>query len=162
MVSGAEERLRRAREALRAAELGTGLLRAADEELVPEGPARGVFHVPGGNGALIAALARALPPGGWGGVVGVPDLGWEAVGRAGIDLSRLLVVADPGSSAAQACALLLDGVDVVCIEGGLIETRARGRLAGIARLRRRALLTTSPWAGVSRPWSGAEGGRAVS
>lgn len=152
MVLEAHERLRRAKEALRAAEDDAGLPRPVPGS--PRGVARsdGVFHVSGGNGRLLRALAEALPEGGWAGIVGINDLGWEAAAKKGIDLSRILVIPQPLGDGAQVCSLLLEALDLVCADGELIAPPARRRLAALARSRRRILLTTTRWAGLSRPW----------
>ncbi len=152
MALSAQERLLRAREALRAAELGSGLVHGATEGIESREGASGVLHVDGGRAELVAALRSLLPEGGWAGVVGVPDLGWEAVARAGVDLSRVLAVPDPGADPARVCGLLLEAVDVVCVGGGLVPARSWRRLAALARTHRRVLVATEPWPGVSRPW----------
>ncbi|MDY2668018.1 hypothetical protein [Schaalia hyovaginalis] len=106
----------------------------------------------GGNGRILRALGEALPEGGWGGIIGLNDLGWEAAAKAGVDLSRILVIPRPMGDGAQVCSLLLEALDLVCADGELIAPPARRRLAALARSHRRILLTTTRWAGLSRPW----------
>lgn len=148
----AQERLRRARRALQAAESDAGLARPVSESArgFPRGD--GVFHVSGGNGRILRALGEALPEGGWGGIIGLNDLGWEAAAKTGVDLSRILVIPRPMGDGAQVCSLLLEALDLVCADGELIAPPARRRLAALARSRRRILLTTTRWEGLSHPW----------
>lgn len=110
-----------------------------------------VLEVSPGTGALLRAAARVVPAQGWIGFVGVHDIGWVAAGEAGIDLSRVLSVPDPGPLAADVVATLLDGVDVLCMEEADLSLPQQRRLA--ARIRRdgRIILTSRAWPGISRP-----------
>lgn len=166
---GGDERLGRARAALAQAEARAGVrdaarrsvedrasaARTADPDVgrasaVPAGG--GVWEVPAGAGPLLRAAVRVLPPEGWLGVVAVPDIGWAAAHAMGIDLGRVVCVPHPGPHAADAVAVLVDGVDVVCLGPMALSAPQRRRLAARARRGDRVLLTAEPWPGISRPW----------
>jgi hypothetical protein len=69
---------------------------------------------PGATSLALALGSAASSAGSWLAVAGVPALGLSAVGELGVDLDRLLVVADPPvGSWATVVAALLDAVDVV-------------------------------------------------
>jgi hypothetical protein len=69
---------------------------------------------PGATSLALALGSAASSAGSWLAVAGVPALGLAAVGELGVDLDRLLVVADPpAGSWATVVAALLDAVDLV-------------------------------------------------
>lgn len=117
------------------------------------GAAGHVLEVPDRTGDLVRAVASVLPPGGWTGFVAVPDIGWDAARRAGIDLERVINVPRPGPLAADVVAILVEGADVLCLGSVELSPAQRRRLA--ARLRRdgRVVVTARPWPGISRPWA---------
>lgn len=149
-MESAAQRLLRAREALRAAESGSGLIRIPPLGEGADGGGR-VLHVDGGYAELIDALIRLLPSGGWAGLLNLRDFGWEAAARAGLELERVLAIPDPKEQGAGVAALLVDAVDLVCIGGDLLNPRERRTLAAKARSRRCTLLLDTPWPGISRP-----------
>lgn len=118
----------------------------------PTGAAGRVLEVTGGTGTLLRAAASLGGSGTWWGIVAVPDIGWLAASRAGIDLDRVIAVPRPGPRIGEVVALLLDGVEVLCLGDVDVPGAQRRRLA--ARLRRDGgtLLVRHPWPGVSRPW----------
>ena len=70
--------------------------------LLPGGGLRpgSVYTLAPGAASVSLLLALLAPPsqaGSWCGVVGMPHLGAEAAERLGVDLSRLVVIPDPGS-----------------------------------------------------------------
>lgn len=88
-----------------------------------------------GSGTLLSSvLAAPLAEGSWAAVVGLPDLGLEAAGAAGVDLRRLAHVPDPGPRWPAVAAVLLDALDVVVVRppGSCRPSDAR-RLAARAR-----------------------------
>lgn len=147
-MESAARRLRRAREALRVAEYGSGLTRSPS--LGEKSGA--IHHVEGGRAALINALIDLLPARGWAGLLGVADFGWEAAARAGLDLERVLTIPDPKEEPARIAALLIESFDVVCIGEGLLNLRERRTLAAKARSCQCTILVDQAWTGISRPY----------
>ena len=166
-----DDRLARARAALTRAEERAGLRpgarlvgnalasssRPGGDVPEPPGPAPGeargrVLQVGGGTGDLLRAAASLGGPGTWWGVVALPDIGWLAASRSGIVLDRVVAVPRPGALVGEVVAILLDGVEVLCLGDVDVPGGQRRRLA--ARLRRDGgtLLTRRPWPGISRPW----------
>jgi hypothetical protein len=102
-------------------------------ELLPGGLQRGwVIQIHGGQrggtSLALALLAAASAPGGWGALVGVPELGLLAAAEAGVPLERCLFVPHPGTAWPQTVALALQGVDLVVGRppGRLSAAQARG------------------------------------
>lgn len=110
-----------------------------------------VLEVGSGTGALLRAAAGVAPSRGWIGFVGVRDIGWLAAREAGIDLARVVSVPEPGPLVADVVATLLDGVDVLCVDGVDLSSSQQRRLAARVRRDGRVVLTTRAWPGVSRP-----------
>ncbi|WP_455134856.1 hypothetical protein [Schaalia cardiffensis] len=147
-MESAAQRLRRAREALRAAEYGSGLARSPSL-----GEKRGaIHHVEGGRAVFIDALIHTLPAAGWAGFLGVADFGWEAAARAGLDLERVLTIPDPKGDPARIAALLIESFDVVCIGEELLNLREKRTLAAKARSYQCTILLEQAWTGISRPY----------
>ncbi|MDO4259349.1 MAG: hypothetical protein Q4C87_07500 [Actinomycetaceae bacterium] len=140
------DRLRAARSALAAAENGVGLRDNLDEA---EG---GVFHGPAGGGPFLRAAIAVVPSGGWVAFVNVRNVGWLAGAEAGLDLSHVLHIPQVGPHGAQVLALLIEGVDVLCVGGVFLERSHMRRLAARARAERTTILSVQPWPGISRPW----------
>ena len=129
----------------------------------------GVYRVDD-PGLVLALLAAPSIAGGWSALVGIDDLGVEAAEEAGLDLSRTVVVPDPGPDWLEVTAALVDVVPVVVLRPpvGAPEhalARTASRLA--ARLRKRAgtLLVQGPWPGcearlemAEQQWLGAGAG----
>lgn len=95
---------------------------------------------------LFSLLTRPSQDGSWCAVVGVPHLGAEAAQAAGIDLSRLVLVPDPGDRWLAVTAAVADVLPVVAVRP---PARARGadisRLAARMREREAVLLVQGPW-----------------
>lgn len=105
-LAGAEERLLPVPEPLR--------------PLLPSGGLRrGSTAATTGHGAASLALALAGPStgtGGWIAAVGLPALGWLAAAELGVDLGRVVLVAEPPADQwPTAVAALLDAVDLVLV-----------------------------------------------
>lgn len=93
--------------------------------------------------ALLAGPSRA---GEWAAVVGMPDFGLEAAAQVGIDLTRTIVVPDPGEHWLSVTAGLVDVASVVLVQppGPVTEHQAI-RLAARLRQRDAALLALGAW-----------------
>ncbi len=141
-----EQRLARARQSLIQAENSVGLAPVTSLE-------RGrVWHVDSGNAAVFEALTDLYETGQWIGFIGFRNPGWCAVSERGLPLNKILSVPTVGQSALQTFAALIDGVDLIAAGPLPLTARDQRTLAGRVRTRRVTVLTTQPWAGVSRPW----------
>lgn len=154
------ERMRRATQALRTAELRAGVREPAQKHLVAEGlpvPAPlaaagmrlepgAVVAVGGSTGLLLALLATASGADRWAAIVGWPNLGVAAAADHGLDLERTVFVPTPGSQAAEVLAAMVDGVDLVAVGPGAgDQVRPAQRRSLLARVReRRGVLFVPP------------------
>ena len=101
----------------------------------------------GGSTTMALALAgAATQAGSWCAAVGLPDLGALAAEQAGVDLSRLVCIPQPGVQWAQTVAELLDGVDLVilCPPRHVRPALAR-RVVARLRDRRAVLVVIDRW-----------------
>jgi hypothetical protein len=82
--------------------------------VLPAGLRRGsTLAVSGSVSLVLATVAAASANGAWCAMVGMPPISAEAARDFGIELSRLPLVPNPGSSWVVVVAALLDAVDVV-------------------------------------------------
>lgn len=118
----------------------------------------------GATSALLALLsaAHAGDKQMWAAAVGLPDLGIVAAAELGVDLTRLVLVPQPGADIAPVLSVLIDGFAVVAVAlpaglsaGGRRVLQARLRQAGAV------LLVAGVWPGadvgltvVQHQWSG--------
>ncbi|MCX2731406.1 hypothetical protein OOZ19_14260 [Saccharopolyspora sp. NFXS83] len=97
---------------------------------------------------LFALLSEATAAGSWAAVVGLPGLGLAAAAEAGVELSRLALVPQPGSDPVAVISALLDGVDLVVVgRPGLVTEADARRLSTRARHRGAVLLPFGSWPG---------------
>ncbi len=100
----------------------------------------------GVESASLASLLLAGPSadGAWCGIVGAPELGLEAAAAAGVELSRTILVPDPGAAWLEVTAALVDVLGAVVVRPPeRVGPRDAARLA--ARLRQRgSVLITLP------------------
>lgn len=105
---------------------------------------------------LLALLSTASQKGHWCAVVGMPTLGLEAASGFGVDLSRLILVPDPGERWLAVTSALAEVVPLIAVHPrSRLRDTETSRLS--ARLRDRGttlLVATSPMHG---EWSQAEG-----
>jgi hypothetical protein len=109
--------------------------------------------------ALAAAASRA---GEWVGFAGCPDFGAEAAAELGIELSRTVLVPDPGDHWLEVTAALVDVLRVVVLRppasvdertAGVLESRLRTRSAVLVvhgdwpRVEARLSVEESTWTG---------------
>jgi hypothetical protein len=162
------ERLERARAALRQATSNLGDHAQARRRstsvpgagVVPVSPALAGLFPDGGlrrgstvrvrssTSLLFALLAEASTRGTWCAIVGMPSLGVVAAHEAGIDLSRLALIPNPGADLIAVTSALLDGIDLIALAGtGQLRPTDRQRLAAKTRQRGAVLLPTGPWPG---------------
>jgi hypothetical protein len=126
------------------------------DELLPQGglPKGSVVslqpddHSAGLTSLLFTLLAGPSRP--WSALVGFGDLGLAAAAELGVDLSRVVLVPQPGIDVLQILSVLIDGVDLIAVSApeGPIGSPSRQRvLAGRLRQRGAVLLVVGPWPG---------------
>lgn len=135
--------------------------RSIDEPVLPVHPALGSL-LPGGGlrpGAayalgpsmslLFALMARPSREGSWCAAIGMPGWGAEAAEHAGVELSRLVLVPDPGQRWMAVIAAIAEAATVVAIRPPRAADRPRAadvsRLAARLRDRGAVLLVQGPW-----------------
>lgn len=95
---------------------------------------------------LLALLAEASQAGSWCGVVGLPDLGAEAAERAGVDLSRLVLIPEPGQRWLAVTATVAEVLPVVAVRpGSRMSDGQVSRLSARLRDRGGVLLVQGAW-----------------
>lgn len=112
---------------------------------------------------LLAAPSRE---GAWSAVVGADDFGVEAAAEMGVDLTRTVLVPDPGELWLEVASALVDVVTMVVVRPpGPVSERSAGRLGARLRKRSSVLVSWGPWPGAEATlsvrestWSGAEHG----
>lgn len=96
----------------------------------------------GATSLAFALLAEAHAAGAWCSAVGLDSLGLLAAHHAGVDLSRLVLVPDPGPDWPTIVAALLDAFEIVVLRPpGRTSTRLQQRLAARIRERDRVMMT---------------------
>ncbi|MGH2274647.1 MULTISPECIES: hypothetical protein [Microbacterium] len=111
---------------------------------------------------LLSLLAAPSQTGSWCAVVGVPELGAEAASDLGVDLSRLVLVPDPGPRWLAVAATLADVLPVVAVRPiGRVSDADASRFGARLRERNAVLLVQGVWPqaaasiGLESPeWSG--------
>jgi len=137
--------------------LGVPTLPVADQiaTLLPHGGLHcgAVTVLQGSTAFLLTLLSRASQEGSWCAVVGFPEIGSLAAAEAGIDLSRLALIPDPGQQVGQVLAALTDGLDVVVVGPQLDRRQLRPAVQRqiAARVKERGVVLIS-----LQEWSGAE------
>lgn len=114
----------------------------------------------------MALLAAPSQEGSWTAVVGAADFGIEAAAELGLDLTRTILVPDPGEQWVEATAALVDVVRVVLLRPpARVPARTAAKLAARLRKRSSALVVWGEWPGaearvrvLSATWSGASQG----
>jgi hypothetical protein len=98
----------------------------------------------------LALLAGATAGGAWAAAIGHPSLGISAAAGLGADLSKVLLLDQPGDRWADAVAVLADAVDLILLHPPRRPTeeqlrRISSRIRETARQRGTALLVTGFW-----------------
>ncbi|MDP9822929.1 hypothetical protein [Nocardioides massiliensis] len=107
--------------------------------------AGGTYVVDAASVAL-ALVAGASAGGEWVGVLGWPDLGAEAAHDLGADLSRVVLVPDPGGLWLEAAAALIDVVRLVVLRpAGPVDPKSVAVLDARLRKRSAALVVWGEW-----------------
>lgn len=100
----------------------------------------------------LALLAGATAGGAWSGVIGFPALGIAALSGLGADLSKVLLVDEPGERWLQALSVMAAAVDVVMLAPPRRPTaeqlrRVASRVRTTERQRGAVLVVAGPWDG---------------
>lgn len=120
------------------------------------------YSISGSTTLALALVAAASQSGEWCGVLDVPDLGLEAVAGWGIDLDRLVWVADPGDRWMSTVGSMADVLGLVIVRAPERVTSAEAsRLVARLRQTRSTMLVLGEWPQseaqirvVSSSWSG--------
>src|SRR3569623_1005648 len=96
----------------------------------------------------MALLAAPAAEGSWTAGVGASDFGIEAADELGVDLTRTILVPDPGEQWLEATAALIDVVSVVLLRPPTqVSARTAGTIAARLRKRSSALVVWGEWPG---------------
>lgn len=146
------ERLARARSVLLQVEASTGVRVHCSESIQDTWMPPGVYHVPLGIEGMMHSLVQVMSSGMQVAVVGIPDVGWEAASRLGLDISRVATVPQFTEAAAKTVGILIEGFDVIALGAVDLSVATRRSLAARSRMLDRFLLTSDSWVGISRPF----------
>ena len=115
--------------------------------LVPElDLATGAAYATDSAGLALALLAGPSAAGEWVGVVGAPDLGYEAAAALGVDLERTIVVPHPGEHWLSVVAALVDVASVVLVRPSVaVGEHPAERLRARLRTKDAALVCWGEW-----------------
>jgi hypothetical protein len=95
---------------------------------------------------LLGLLAQPSQAGSWCGVIGMPRLGAEAAEALGVDLSRLVLIPEPGPRWLAVTATIAEVLPVVAVRpAGRAPDGEISRLAARLRDRGAVLLVQGPW-----------------
>ena len=132
--------------------------------LLPGGKLRlgAAYSLAPSTSLLLALLAGASQAGSWCGAVGIPELGAEAAERLGVDLSRLVLIPDPGPRWLAVAATVAEVLPVIAVRpSSRVSDGDVSRLAARLRDRGSVLLVQGAWPQaeavleIERPsWSG--------
>jgi hypothetical protein len=125
----------------------------------------GAYEVDSASLAM-ALLSAPSQEGSWSAVVGAADFGVEAAAELGVDLTRTVLVPDPGEHWLEATAALVDVVSVVLLRPPRgVDERTAGRIGARLRKRSTTLIAWGRWPGSearltvrSSAWVGADQG----
>lgn len=117
-------------------------------ELLPEqGLQVGTVYSVSPSPSLLFALMSAVSQrGSWCAAVGMPTLGLEAAASFGVELSRLILVPEPGERWLAVVSALAEVVPLIAVSpGSRVGDADASRLTARLRDRGCTVLTTSPW-----------------
>ena len=116
--------------------------------LLPGGGLRpgSAYSLPRSTSVLLALLAQPSQAGSWCAVIGMPRLGAEAAEGLGVELSRLVLVPDPGARWLAVTATVAEVLPVVAVRpSGRAADGEVARLAARLRDRGAVLLVQGAW-----------------
>jgi hypothetical protein len=149
--AGEVHRLRAQLERVQGRKLDAPVLPAlpALSALLPGGGLRAgsAYSIASSSALLSALLAAPSQAGSWCGVVGMPQFGAEAAEGLGVDLSRLVLIPEPGPRWLAVTATIAEVLPVVAVRpAGRASDGDISRLAARLRDRGAVLLVQGPWA----------------
>jgi hypothetical protein len=149
-AAGAVAQLRRQLERVQGRRLDAPVLpvHPALASLLPGGGLRpgAAYSLPRSTSVLLALLAQPSQSGSWCGVIGMPRLGAEAAEGLGVDLSRLVLIPDPGARWLAVTSTVAEVLPVVAVRpSGRAADGEVARLAARLRDRGAVLLVQGPW-----------------
>ncbi|AVG23993.1 Protein ImuA' [Pontimonas salivibrio] len=135
------------------------------DKLFPDGGLRRgvVYEISEGRSLLWSLLAGPSQAGHWIALVGMAHLGLQAAADAGVNLERLVLVPQPGSSGFSVMSTLADALPLVVLSpsGALPPQSQRDRFQARLRERGATLLIRATWPGsegrisvTQRSWEG--------
>ena len=166
-VRDLQQRVRQVQDACQGSTPSQGLeTLPAVAEMLPGGALRSgsTYAVQESTTLAMAMMAGPSAAGSWCGVVGIPTFGAEAAAAAGIDLSRTILVPDPGDQWLSVTAALVDVLTVIVImsparvtggEASRLSARLRQHgstliaLGGWPRAQAQLSISDSTWVGLS-------------
>jgi hypothetical protein len=105
-----------------------------------------VYSVSPSPSLIFALLSAVSQRGSWCAAVGMPTLGLEAAASFGVELSRLILVPDPGERWLAVVSALAEVVPLIAVNpGSRVGDADAARLAARLRDRGCTVLATSPW-----------------
>jgi len=125
----------------------------------------GAYEVDSASLAM-TLLSAPSAEGSWAAVIGADDFGVEAAAELGVDLTRTVLVPDPGEHWLEATAALVDVVSVVLLRPPPgVDERTAGRIGARLRKRSAILIAWGRWPGAearlsveSSAWAGTDQG----
>ena len=126
----------------------------------------GATYTVDSSSLALAMAAGASRAGEWVGFAGCPDFGAEAAAELGIELTRTVLVPDPGTHWLEVTAALVDVLRVVVLRPpASVDERTAGILDARLRTRSAVLVVHGPWPRVEArlsvdesAWSGPSAG----
>ncbi len=108
--------------------------------------ATGATYATDSAALALALLAGPSSAGEWVGIVGAPDLGYEAAAALGVDLERTIVVPHPGEHWLSVVAALVDVASVVLVHPAVaVAEHPAERLRARLRTKDAALVCWGEW-----------------
>lgn len=105
-----------------------------------------VYSITGSTSLALALVAAASQQGEWCGVLDVPDLGLEAAAGWGVDLARLVWVADPGDRWMSTVGSMADVLGLVIVRApARVSPAESSRLAARLRQTRSTMIVLGEW-----------------
>lgn len=139
-------RLQRARLVLQQTEDSQGVCSYRRRTLTRKEFVPGVYEV----GTRVLHMTTALgitlqTESSWAALVGVKNIGWEALADTGTDLRRVVAIECSPELVAPVLSTLLEGFDVVAVGRVSLSLPQQRTLAARARLLERTILTAGAW-----------------
>lgn len=117
-------------------------------DLLPEGGLRSgaTYAVSGSMSLMLALLAPVSQDGSWCAAIGVPELGVEAAAAFGVELSRFVLIPDPGSRWLAVTSAVAEVLPLVAVRPqGRVGDADISRLSARLRDRGTTLLVQGGW-----------------